>query len=135
MSMFNDIVWDAKNEDYCENNSKKNVGEHARQFPRGDWSFLGLGSEKKWYGTYDGITKWILDINSGENPEHREIWSSCITLHQSHGKRIIKKQRGRKDNNTFTACEENVQLLLKMVMSVNQLSLYGTAADMIQEFT
>ena len=33
----------------------------------------------------------------------------------------------------FTACEEKVQLLLKMVMSVNQLSLYGAIADMIQE--
>ena len=32
----------------------------------------------------------------------------------------------------FTASEENVQLLLKMVMSVNQLSLYGAIADMIQ---
>ena len=33
----------------------------------------------------------------------------------------------------FTACEENVQLLLKTVMSVKQLSLYGAVADMIQE--
>ena len=32
----------------------------------------------------------------------------------------------------FTACEENVQLLLKMVMFVNQLRLYGAIADMIQ---
>ena len=31
-----------------------------------------------------------------------------------------------------TACEENVQLLLKMVMSVNQLSLHGAIVDMIQ---
>ena len=85
----------------CVKIIRKNVAEHARQFPRGDWSFLGLGSEKKWYGTYDGITKWILDTHSGENAELREIWSSCITLHQRLGKRKITKQRGRKDNNTF----------------------------------
>ena len=24
----------------------------ARRFPLGGWSFLGPGSEKKWYGTY-----------------------------------------------------------------------------------
>ena len=35
------------------------VADYARRFPRGQWSFLGPGSEKKWYGTYsdkpDGI--------------------------------------------------------------------------------
>ena len=33
----------------------------------------------------------------------------------------------------FTASNDNVQLLLKMVISVNQVSLYGGAADLIQE--
>ena len=53
MSMFNDIVWDAKgNEELCVNNLKT-TKEYAERFPRGHWSFLGSGSEKKWYGTYD----------------------------------------------------------------------------------
>ena len=51
--MFNDIVSDVKgNDEICENNSKT-IEEYARRFPRGHWSFLGPGSEKKWYGTYD----------------------------------------------------------------------------------
>ena len=33
----------------------------------------------------------------------------------------------------FTASDDNIQLLLKMVISVNQLSLYGAVADMIEE--
>ena len=28
------------------------VANYARRVPRGRWSFLGLGSEKRWYGTY-----------------------------------------------------------------------------------
>ena len=28
------------------------VAKYARWFPCGRWSFLGPGSEKKWYGTY-----------------------------------------------------------------------------------
>ena len=50
MSMFNNIAWDAKgNHETCVNNS-----ETLEQYnPRGHWSFLGAGSEKKWYGTYD----------------------------------------------------------------------------------
>ena len=54
MSMFNDIVWDAKrNDEFCVNNSKT-IKECAEIFLRGHWSFLGLGSEKKWWGAYDG---------------------------------------------------------------------------------
>ena len=31
----------------------------------------------------------------------------------------------------FTASDDNVQLLFKMVISVNQLSLHGSVADLI----
>ena len=31
----------------------KTIKQHARRFPRGHRSLLGLGSEKKWYRTYD----------------------------------------------------------------------------------
>ena len=50
MSMFNHLVWDAKrNCELCENNSKT-IQKYARRFPRGHWSFLESGSEKKWHG-------------------------------------------------------------------------------------
>ena len=53
MSMFNDIAWDVKgNDELCGNNSKK-IEEYAERFPRGHWSFLRPGSEKKWNRTYD----------------------------------------------------------------------------------
>ena len=29
----------------------REVANFSRRFPRGHWSFLGPGSEKKWYGT------------------------------------------------------------------------------------
>ena len=51
MSMYNDTTWREKgNTERCEYNSQT-VAEYARKFPRGHWSFLGLGSDKKWYGT------------------------------------------------------------------------------------
>ena len=54
MSMFNDIVWDAKgNKEQCAHNSQT-VADYVRKFPRGHWSFLGSGSEEMWYGTYTG---------------------------------------------------------------------------------
>ena len=54
MSMFNDIVWDARrNEQLCVHNSTT-MREFAERFPRGHWSFRDPGSEEEWYGTYDG---------------------------------------------------------------------------------
>ena len=48
--MYNDIAWGERgNTETCE---KKNiVANYARRLPLGRWSFLGPGSEKKWYGT------------------------------------------------------------------------------------
>ena len=54
MSMYNDIESDRKEtKDICEHNSQA-VPDYARKCPRGHWSFLGIRSEKKWYGTYSG---------------------------------------------------------------------------------
>ena len=49
MSMCNDIEWGRKEtKDICERKSQA-VADYARKFPRGHWSFLEPGSEKKWY--------------------------------------------------------------------------------------
>ena len=49
MSMFNDISCDGKgNEEECVANSKVVVSILAKKFVIGQWSFIGLGSEKKW---------------------------------------------------------------------------------------
>ena len=51
-SMFNDITWRTPgHEEQCLANSI-NVATHANRFPFGCWSYLGLGCEKKWYGTH-----------------------------------------------------------------------------------
>ena len=51
MSMYNDIHWGQKgNQESCKRNSS-DIAEHAEKFPRRHWSFLGPGSEEKWYAT------------------------------------------------------------------------------------
>ena len=48
-SMFNDISWGSRdNEVECESNAQL-VSLFAKRFGAGQWSFLGPGSEKKWY--------------------------------------------------------------------------------------
>ena len=47
MPMLNGIAWDTPgNKGKCEANSKK-VAAYAIRFPRGRWSYLGPGCEKK----------------------------------------------------------------------------------------
>ena len=63
--------------------------------------------------------------------------SDCGENYASFPKSPIFRQSRRKGGGRttihFTASDDNVQLLLKMVISVNQLSLYGAAADLIKE--
>ena len=49
MSMFNDISCGSRdNEKECESNANL-VSLYAKRFGTGQWSFIGPGSEKKWY--------------------------------------------------------------------------------------
>ena len=49
MSMFNDISCGSRdNEEECGSNANL-VSLYARRFGTGQWSFIGPGSEKKWY--------------------------------------------------------------------------------------
>ena len=51
MSMFNDISWGSEeNERECASSAQL-VSIYARRFLPARWSFLGPGSEKKWYST------------------------------------------------------------------------------------
>ena len=53
MSMFNDTIWGSEdNERECIANATL-VTLFAKRFPPGRWSFLGPGSEKKWYSTLE----------------------------------------------------------------------------------
>ena len=74
----------------------------------------------------------FLDSNGGENvAEFQRFRSPNIPLLQCFGK---TKSKGRGETTiNFTASDDTVQLLLKMVISVDQLSLYGALADLIKE--
>ena len=53
MSMFNDISWrTTDDEQECIANATL-VSLFAKRFQAGRWSFLGRGSEKKWYSAYN----------------------------------------------------------------------------------
>ena len=53
MSMFNDISSRSEeNKQECESSAQL-VSIYAKRFSPGRWSFLGPGSEEKWYSTLE----------------------------------------------------------------------------------
>ena len=100
MSMFNDISCDGKgNEEECVANSKV-VSILAKKFGIGQWSFIGPGSEKKWYsmeenspqGIWDHIAdKMLLEFAESGCPIFRATTplSRCNLKSKGHGKLSI----------------------------------------------
>ena len=101
MSMFNDIAWDSiGNDETCENNSKTNK-QCARRFHRGHWSFLGLGSEKKCYGTYDVKPDGSCNRTAEKMLQHFADIEHPVLRGSSALERKFKKQRKWKDVNAL----------------------------------
>ena len=134
MSMFNDITCDNKgNEEECLANAKV-VSIFAKKFGTGQWSFIGPGSEKKWYsmeenspqGIWDHIAeKMLLEFAESGCPIFRATTplSRCKLKRKGHGKLSIH----------YCADQETIETIFRKIVFANQLSLYGAVANMCEE--
>ena len=67
MSMFNDISCDGKgNEEECLANARV-ISVLAKRFGIGEWSFIGPGSEKKWYSMEENRPTRNLGLYRGQD--------------------------------------------------------------------
>ena len=134
MSMFNDISCDRKgNKEECLANARV-VKVLARKFGVGQWSFIGPGSEKKWYsaenspqGAWDHIAdEMLLAFAESGRPTFRATTplSRCILKSKGHGKLSIH----------FTADNPTIETIFRIIISVNQLSIYKAVAAICEEF-
>ena len=100
LSMFNDISCDRKgNKEECLANAKV-VSMFAKKFGIGQWSFIGPGSEKKWY-SMEGVAHkkfWVciademlLEFAESGSPIFRATapWSRGSLKSKGHGKLSI----------------------------------------------
>ena len=103
----------------------------ARIFCIGQWSFLGPGSDKKWYssenspqGAWNNIAEqMLLEFAESEHPIFR------ATTPLSRGQ-LKSKGRGKLSLH-FTADQDTIY---RIILSVNQLSVYGAVAAVCEEF-
>ena len=134
MSMFNDISCDRfDNKDECLKNAKF-VKTFAKRFGIGQWSFIGPGSEKKWYpsenspqGAWDHVAEeMLLKFAESGHP----IFRSTTPL--SRGK--LKSKGKGKVSIHFSADQDTVDTIYRIILSVNQLSIYGAVAAICDEY-
>ena len=124
MSMFNDISCGTKdNEKECVANAKV-VSLYAKRFGKGQWSFSGPGSEKKWYsmeenspqGIWDHTAeKMLLEFAESTCPIFRATTplSRSQLRSKGHGKLSIH----------VAATQETIETVFRIVVFANQLSL------------
>ena len=132
-SMFNDIFCDRYDKkDECLRNANI-VKTHAGRFGIGQWSFIGPGSEKKWYpsenspqGAWDHVAEEMLFFAENGHP----IFRSTTLL--SRGK--LKSKGKGKVSIHFSADQDTVDTIYRIILSVNQLSVYGAVAAICEEF-
>ena len=133
MSMFNDISDKKDNVKKCVANAEV-VSIFAKKFGIGQWSFIGPGSEKKWYsmeenspqGIWDNIAeKMLVEFTESGCPIFRATTplSRCKLKSKGHGKLSIH----------FAADQETIETIFRIIVSANQLSLYGAVANMCEE--
>ena len=106
----------------------------CEKFGVGQWSFIGPGSEKKWYsaenspqGAWDHIAEeMLLKFAENGHPTFRATTplSRSILKSKGHGKLSIH----------FTADEPIIETIFRIIISVNQLSIYGAVAAFCEEF-
>ena len=135
MSMFNDISCEKKdNEKECLANATV-VSLYAKKFGIGQWSFIGPGSEKKWFsmeenspqGIWDHIAeKMLVEFAESGHPIFRATTplSRCTLKSKGYGKLSIH----------FAADQETIETIFRIIASANQLSRYGAVAEMCEEY-
>ena len=135
MSMFNDISCGSRdNEKECESNAKL-VSLYAKRFGKGQWSFIGPGSEKKWYcisedspqGVWDNMAeRMLLEFAESDSP----IFRASSPL--SRGR--LRSKGHAKLSVHYAADLETIETSFRIIVSANQLSLYGAIAEMCEEY-
>ena len=135
MSMFNDISWGSRdNRKECESNAQL-VSLFAKRFGAGQWSFIGPGSEKKWYS---------ISEDSPQDERDKMAEKMIVTLTESGpqvfrvtsplSRGVLKSKGGGKLSIHYCADQETMKTVFRTITSVNQLSLYGAIAEECEEY-
>ena len=135
MSIFNDISCDKKdNEEECVAHAEV-VSSYARKFGTRQWSFIGPGSEKKWYSMEENSPQGIWDHIADEMlVEFAESGCPIFRATTPLSRGNLKSKGHGKLSIHFAADHQTIETIFRMIVFANQLSLYRAVANMCEEF-
>ena len=122
--------------------TKKNVRQMPNSYlctredlEKGQWSYIGPGSEKKWYCISEDSPLGVWD-NIAEKMLFEFAESGCpIFRATSPLSRGQLKSKGHGKLSIHCAADlESVETIFRMIVSANQLSLYGAVAEICEEY-
>ena len=107
----------------------------AKRFSARHWSFLGPGSEKKWYSTcidrprgeWDRVAELMM-IKFGESGH--PVFRATSPLSQG----TPKSRESGKLKMHFCADGDTIETVFRTIISVNQLSIYGAVPHLCEEY-
>ena len=110
----------------------KVVSLYARNFGTGQWSFIGPGSEKKWYSIKEDNPQGICD-NIAEKMLVEFAESGCPIFRATTplSRDQLRSKGHGKLSIHFAATQETIETIFR---SANQLSLHGAVAEMCEEY-
>ena len=110
------------------------VSLFVKRFGAGRWSFLGPGSEKKWYsisedspqGEWDKMAeKMMVTLAESGHPVFRAT--------SPFFRGVLKSKGGGQLSIHYCADQETIKTVFRTITFVNQLSLHGAVAEMCEE--
>ena len=111
------------------------MSSFAKRFPAGRWSFLGPGSETKWYSTdnerlggeWDRVAELMMI-------KFRESGHPVFRATSSLSRGTLKSKGGGKLSIHFCADGVTIESVFRTIISVNQLSINGAVSDLCEEY-
>ena len=125
MSMFNDIDWTRKGND--------GIGVSNSESQGGHWTFLGLGDEKKWYGTHPYTSEGKWDSTATQMERFQDTGQQVFKSISALSRGILKKKKGR-DTVHFNVDASNTELLFRNIHSVNWQRIFGAVTKWCEPF-
>ena len=133
MSMFDDISWGSKDNKKERESNAQLVSLYAKRFGAGQWSFFGLGSEKKRFSiSADSPQGEWVKIAERMLLEFVESGHPVLRATSPLSRGVLKSKGGGKLSIHYCAELETIKTVFRTLISVNQFSLHGALAEMCE---
>ena len=120
---------------FCKCRSRQSTLHICEEFGIGQQSFIGPGSEKQWYSMEENSPQGIWDRIADEMLlEFAESGCPIFRATTPLSRGNLKSKGHGKLSIHFTADYPTIETIFRIIISANQLSIYGAVANKCEDF-